>query len=389
MKEHKLAFAATAAALLLWSSVMCFATGCTAVPETAQHTAVEAAAVETAAANLAQLTVRTPGSPRYTRFSPYSGSGPLQPRDDYGLLLPYVGAQIPTEHYILDKLPLWGLVTREGQLVTDPVYSAIEPYGTYLLLYRGLSPEEARYQALNEDRPANPDEAPYTVTVAGLDGSWTMDADDWNHSILLDDGRLAVALKDGAVMVLTPDGEIQWKFPRSSLMPYLGVDYAWVDASHNFEDGGELVYAGGPLAVCFYDEDAVYGTGWRYDCFLDIDNGTVAGTPPENWNPDAGWGDWEETPEFDGYDYPERLTDLVTGETFYCAGRAASSAVTEDLLDSAGNALLPDCFTESSLLWDPIVADGLVGVIQDGAFQYLRIDTGRVVFSYPIDSVDG
>lgn len=48
-----------------------------------------------------------------------------------------MGADIGLSGYILDRLPLYGLVTADGQLVTAPVYADLYREGPFLLLAQG------------------------------------------------------------------------------------------------------------------------------------------------------------------------------------------------------------------------------------------------------------
>ena len=56
----------------------------------------------------------------------------------------------------------------------------------------------------------------------------------------------------------------------------------------------------------------------------------------------------------------------------------------QDLLDASGNLLLVDFFTPGPGLWEPVIAGGMVGTIENGVFQYVRIDSGETVFSRPL-----
>ncbi|MBQ9346510.1 MAG: hypothetical protein IJT94_04100 [Oscillibacter sp.] len=297
--------------------------------------------------------------PLYTRFSPYSGSGALQPRDDYGVLLPYVGGMSKQFSYAL-----WGLVTADGQVVTEPVYGQVKPYGPFLLLFRG-----GEYLP-DGSRTSEPE-----LTLCGKDGSWTLNASDFHHSILLDGVGMAVAKEDGSIVILADDGILTQTFSRAQLEPYLGTGYSWDDL-----DGKEIVYAGGPIAVSRWDDNSPYGNGTSYDCFLNPVTGDITGDPPAGFAPENGWGDPDDDVNFPGYQYPDRLEDIADGTVYYWGERNGQS----DLLDSRGNVLMADFFIPGPGLWEPVIGAGLVGTIQDGAFQYAKIPSGEVVFRYPL-----
>ena len=168
-------------------------------------------------------------------------------------------------------------------------------------------------------------------------------------------------------------------FTRAQLTPYLGEGYIWDNENAELGEGGELVYAGGLMAVCFYDENSPYGNFWRYDCFLNPDTGEISGQAPAGFDPQNGWGDWDdETPAFADYDAAYPLTDLVTGDRYYWGKRGEET----DLLDGAGNPLLRNRKALSGE--DPLVADGMLGDVADDVFRYERILTGETAFRYDL-----
>ena len=130
--------------LLVFLLSFCLLTGCGTAPKA--ESAPPPEPVSPVYTDWSKLTPYASTEPLYAYFEPYSGDGPLQPRDDYGPLLPYIGACSSTGSYMGD-LPLIGLVTTDGQLVTDPVYAAMETSAAYwpdptqpcsfLILYRG------------------------------------------------------------------------------------------------------------------------------------------------------------------------------------------------------------------------------------------------------------
>lgn len=329
-------------------------------------------AAESVRVDWSQLTPYAPLTSKYAQFDPYSGAGDLIPSENYGTLLPYIGAEVSLSGYVMDAIPLYGLVTADGQIVTDPVYSEIlTSYGPFLLLYRSDRDGVSR------------------VTIAARDGSWARDAGDWREFLLLDDPqnpRLAVSHESGAVRVYAPDGSMTAEFSRDDLTPYLGDDYAWGDAMIGYIDACALTYENGYLTAAFFDEDSPWGNYWRYACFMNPNNGSATDTPPAHWRPDSGWNFFN-PPEFPGYCYPEEVRDLTSGALYYTAYPDCAELDgdwTLDLLDENGNLLREDCMTSSALQWRPVIADGLLGVVKDGAFSYTDIDTGDVTFRYAL-----
>ena len=99
--------------------------------------------------------------------------------------------------------------------------------------------------------------------------------------------------------------------------------------------------------------------------------------------------DWnyENPPEIFGYCYPEEIEDLTNGTLYYAAypdSAERDNDWTLDLLDEEGTLLVEHCLTSSELQWRPFVADGMLGAVKDGAFSYTDIETGNVVFRYPL-----
>ena len=72
-----------------------------------------------------KLTPYEPEKEQYAYADTYREDGVLQPSDDYGFLLPYIGSYLETESY-MGPLTTLGLVTVDGRLVTPPVYAEIE-----------------------------------------------------------------------------------------------------------------------------------------------------------------------------------------------------------------------------------------------------------------------
>lgn len=319
------------------------------------------------------LTPYVAGKTNYRYFSPYGGKEGLSPNPDYGPLLPYVGAEMSLSGYVMDVIPLYGLVTADGRIVTDPIYTEVlTNYGPFLLLYR-----------------CSPTDVHTRVTVAAPDGRWTRDAGDWREFVPIDNPdrpQLAISQGDGSVLILDADGVVTAEISRQTLTPFLGGDYAWGDPIIGYIEGCALNYEHGVLTAAFYDESSPWGNYWRYECFIDPASGAVSATPPARWVPDDEW-DYLTPPEFDGYCYPEEAPDLTDGTVYYAAYPDCAEFDgdwTLDLLNQDGELLVENCLTSSALQWRPFVADGMLGVVKDGAFSYTKIGAGETVFRYPL-----
>ena len=312
-----------------------------------------------------------PIQPVYTYFVPYSGSDPLLARSDYGALLPYLGADIRVDNYIIDRLPMFGLVTADGQLVTEPVYADIYRIGDFLLLAQGEV-----YARHEEEWGGTWVEGSFVYTIAASDGSWVYSAVSCDSPFLLADGRLALPLKDGGAQVLNSDGSLAATFTRSDFAPFLGESYewSWGGSPYLTEYNGHLVVWGFDLEnYC----DIIL-------CYLDVDNGEVSSTPP------SGFEDYEYIsepwPEFEGYFSAEPITDTFDGTTYYLARRHENNTAICDLLNERGEVVFPDCDVESGLIWSPIIHAGLISTIEDNCFCYRSIVDHSLVFRYPLQS---
>lgn len=309
----------------------------------------------------------------YSYFDPYGGRDGLSPNPNYGPLLPYIGAEMSLSGYVMDVIPLYGLVTTDGRIVTDPIYTEVlTNYGPFLLLYR-----------------ASKTDVHTRVTIAAPDGSWTRDAGDWREFIPLDNPdrpQLAVSQADGSVLILDADGSVATEFSRQTLEPFLGEGYMWGDPIIGYIEGCALNYENGSLTAAFYDEASPWGNYWRYECFLDPVTGAVSDRPPARWTPETDW-DFVNPPEFAGYCYPEEARDLTNGTMYYAAypdDAEANGDWTLDLLSEDGELVAENCLTSSALQWRPFVADGMLGVVKDGSFSYTDIRTGATAFRYPL-----
>lgn len=325
-----------------------------------------------------QLEPYAPPEPLYTHFEPYSGSGTLQAREDYGLLLPYIGSYLETDSY-MGSLCTLGLVTADGQLVTDPVYAEIQMagayqpfYGPFLLLYRG---EVYGYE---ETAWGTYVDGGFSLTVAAPDGSWVRDlGTQYINPQVLEGDRLALTGRDGSALILNSDGSDGTDFPASALEPYLGEGFQWT-----WEGGPELSWDGRMGKVWRYDENNPDGDG--IVCWLDPDTGAVTADPPAGYtapeSPEAS------PPSFAGYESPSPLEDPVTGKRYYYARQTEGDV--SDLLDSDGQVLLAGCDLPYWTMGigsggEPWVWGDRIACAESGDFCYYDL-SGQLVFRWPI-----
>ena len=143
----------------------------------------------------------------YTRLSPEPLTA-LAPSPDYGPLLPYIGAVLPGEIWDYEQ---WGLVTRQGKIVVDPVYDSAwrltcpDKDGTYsqaLPIYN-----------LCQTLPVGPDGAyEQRYALCALDGSW-ITGFDYRFVTAVDQDHLWVVEENGDGVMLDANRKELWRLP--------------------------------------------------------------------------------------------------------------------------------------------------------------------------------
>lgn len=355
---------------------VCLLAGCSApaapeTPSTQEETVQHLSPVYT---DWSKLTPYKGYQPLYSYYEPRSADGLLQPQSDYGPLLIYVGTIAALDNYILEQLPLYGLVTSDGQIVTEPIYADISFQGPFLLLSQGEvwgSHEEAWGTALD---------GAFRYTAAASDGSWVRDLENCYNMFLFGEDQLAMQCTDGSALVLNADGSLAAEFPRSAFEPYLGTDFRW-----NWEGGPTLTADNGILTVWQYREEVTDGNYYR--CYPDLKTGTVSATPPVDWKPfdySNYVPDETQTPEVSGYNYLDRIVDTMTGKTYYYGSCREGDLLHRNLLDETGQVVLSDCDLTELFLFQPYIRAGLVSTVEDGCFCYVELGTNETVFRYPL-----
>lgn len=137
-------------------------------------------------------------------------TGELIPRDDYGPLIPYAGLRL-MDNWPAEEGCLYGLMTLDGRVVTDPVYSSVhapagygedgKPYVLPLLVMRKGGGEDGT-----------------NYVIAATDGSWykTFERASLSSSI-----HGLLLFQEDQVIVMAPDGEIQrtWRLTEHGISP--------------------------------------------------------------------------------------------------------------------------------------------------------------------------
>lgn len=218
----------------------------------------------------------------------------LIPRDDYGPLVPYAGLRL------LDDWPamtgcVYGLMTRDGVVVTDPVYSRVAcpnglgREGTYA--HPLLVLKKADESALGDSGD------PAAYAVAARDGSWCTPFDycGYTHS---EEGLLL--FRQDSVTVMDPDGSVR----RVWTVEEMGLSREAFDGLLNevaWQEGGRR-REGNYMVVSWVEDEA-------YDhvlCF-DLVSGGLSEAPADQLY--GGYAPWEEpsSPVPDGWFHPDSL----------------------------------------------------------------------------------
>ncbi|WP_312280107.1 hypothetical protein [Oscillibacter sp.] len=325
-----------------------------------------------------KLTPYKPAAPKplYSRFAPYQGDT-LTPRSDYGVLLPYQGATLSVSNYITDSLPLYGLVTTDGRIVTEPVYADVYPSSgwsfnpsapaSFLILSKG---DPNAGTGNGRDSMAGE----FTRVVAATDGRWVRDFGVAGVEYL-DGDRLAVVQPDNSITVLSASGETAAYFSGDAVTPYLrGLEkpYFGYEGGPYLSSRGDILFAEG------YDPAL---NGSRIFCYLNLADGSVSADPPEGFSEELLYmspGDGE-----DGYN---PIRDAVTGELYYFTRDDSDSAAPNmHILDREKQSLL-SIRDDDSMFYEPSIWNGLFAAVQDGAFCYYDLGSGECVFRFPLRS---
>ena len=131
----------------------------------------------------------------------------LIPRDDYGPLLPYAGLRLADE-WPAGHGCLYGLMTADGRVVTDPVFTNVYRLGRYNLV------ETLPLMALEQPDPdAAPDDYdPRIYALAAADGSWCTDFD--IVGIIASHASVQLFLQDGVQLLDTAGKPLRsWTVP--------------------------------------------------------------------------------------------------------------------------------------------------------------------------------
>lgn len=290
----------------------------------------------------------------------------LIPREDYGPLIPYAGLRL------MDNWPamtgcLYGLMTRDGAVVTDPVYSSVScpngfgREGFYTLPLLVL--EQADEAAGEEDW----DLAAYAV--AARDGSWCTPFDycGYAHS---EEGLLL--FQPDSITVMAPDGEIQ----RVWTVEETGFSQEAFDSMLNSISWGEG-WSGSRTENYMAIDWVENGEYNRVLCF-DLVTGELCEIPDEEFY--AGY------PE--GEDHPSPIPDAYFQQDSLLGSGAPGLLVKSDYSENGVTAAyfredgtpLPQLTPDDLWYCQVNLIDGLVEVLDWNMASYYDLETWECVF---------
>lgn len=316
-----------------------------------------------------KLTPYEPTPPLYTLHPGYHAGG-LEARDDYGTLLPYIGKYSGMDRYVIDKLPLWGLVNDKGELVCGPVYARVSCFDDFLLLRRG---DPAHYDPENSYSDGR-----FSLTLAAPDGSW---AHDFKGTCLgAGHGIALTADLERNLTIWNREGEVAALFDASLFTSRLGEDFSWYSG---LDYGVRVDWTDAKVGYVLpaFADDPVR-------LYLDFTTGAVLDAPPPGYGVEIDYEAQESEqptpPEIEGCKYPQPITDPMTGKTYYYAHYWGERGETA-LFDGEGRLLVADCgmgdFIEVA---QTIVRGGLCSTLEDDCFCYRSLRDGSLVFRYPM-----
>ena len=331
-----------------------------------------------------KLTPYEPTPPLYT-LQPGYHAGALEARDDYGTLLPYIGKYSGMDRYVIDKLPLWGLVNDRGELVCGPVYARVSCFDDFLLLYRG---DSAHYDPENSYSDGR-----FSLTLAAPDGRWVHEL----SGTYLNEGHglLLTADLEKNLTLWNREGGVVARFAASLFTPWLGEDFFW--GNHIDIVGANVDWVDDKVG--YFTSHLMWAEGYgeyRDDpirLYLDFTTGAVLDAPPPGYAAEIDYSALDERPtppEIEGFSYFDPITDRVTGKTYYYGyyqgGQYADDPVYA-LFDGEGRLLVADCgmgdFIEVA---QTIVRGGLCSTLEDDCFCYRSLRDGSLMFRFPMGS---
>ncbi len=226
-------------------------------------------------------------------------TGELIPREDYGPLVPYAGLRL-MDDWPADSGCLYGLMTREGVAVTDPVYSSVRSPGGY--------GEEGAFTLplllLSQGNKTADEDAwdPVVFAVAAMDGSWCTP---FCYQAVSTGSQGLMLFCPDSITVMSASGEILkvWaiedtEIPQGEFESML-TELSWGEGWSGQRRGNYMALG--------WDPESDYT---RIRCF-DLDSGGLRVFGQEEWDSLVRYPEWEE--ESPAVPNAQRLTDRLLG----------------------------------------------------------------------------
>ena len=290
----------------------------------------------------------------------------LIPREDYGPLIPYAGLRLMDDWPSMSGC-LYGLMTREGAVVTDPVYSSVScPNG-----FGREGPFTLPLLVLKQgDETAGEDSwDPAAYAVAARDGSWCTPFDYCGYT---QDERGLLLFRRDSVTVMDPDGKIQ----RVWTMGEMGISQEAFDSMLDHISWGEGVSGErtGEKMTVDWVQNGEYN---RFLCF-NLVTGVLQEVPEEEFY--DGYPDWEEpsSPVPDAYFQQDALLGPgapgLLAESDYSGDSAVVTYYRQD------GTPLPQLTHNGRWYKQVNLLDGLVEVLDWNTASYYDLETWECVF---------
>ena len=340
------------------AAVLLAATGCGATTEKPAAPAVHA--------DYSKLTPYEPPEETYTLHKGYVAGEGLQARDDYGTLLEYCGKELAETGHSCDVLYLYGLVSKTGELITDPIYQNIRYQDGFLVLER---PNPAFTNRFDTPR--------CFVTLAAPDGSWVRELDKC-CDFQSDHGLMLAFSTDNSVDVWTAAGERKAHFDGALFEEFLH---------------GERWDAAFEMWVYCKDDKVGYANGMHGETmYLDFETGAVSDTPPAGY-PKTYEGEKYVTPpdpphpKVEGCKWQGCFTDPVTEKNYFYGTVGDHTYYT--LFDADGAVLAEPYHVVPADKPSPMtyaIYDGTYFTVESGRFCLYALADNALVFCYTMQN---
>ena len=287
----------------------------------------------------------------------------LRCRDDYGMLIPFAGQRLADDWPAHDGC-MYGLMTKDGRVVVDAVYSSVTVPTRYdsgawktfpLLMLRQGSEDGSRY------------------AVAAADGSWCTGFD---YLASCTNAAGVVMLRDDGLTLLRPDGSVEAELSLAAL-GLSGEDWKEILNDVNYGMGwcGERLE--NLLSLRWEGEDGVL-------CY-DFSTGTTTTVYYEDWNDlRERLFPWTE-PEETAIPNADIVWDDLFGDTAphllrTTAWNDSANALDEHFFTADGTPL-PQYDLKGAQWYQQVgLTGGLVEVLDLNSAAYYDLDTQECVF---------